>query len=285
MEKGEDTVSFMSDREEWIAFCCVPSKKVAHELGLVILATKNHYRVIPLDNRNYLLEIHGRRLQDVAQQVSLYCEETRRNARKRSSGFRTREYPVSYVPFLLVMASLCGVYTLGNQESGRWLYELGRMDTFAIWHHGEFWRVLTPLFLHADIGHLAGNLGFGGLFTWFVVRRWGNLSGWWKILVSGVLGNTMLAVTYFSTPHLSIGASTAVMGAIGLLAGASAKERLAKSDMGIGWLGPVGVSLFAAFALFALLGTGGERTDVGAHFWGWGCGILIGYQSVRTRRL
>lgn len=275
----------MSEDEEWLPFCCVPSKRVAHELGLVVLATKNHYRVIPLAHRNFLLEIHGRRLQDVSPQVSLYCEEVRRKVKRGAPGFRGREYPVRYEPFLLVMALLCGVYALGTLEAFRWIYEQGRMDTFAIWHEGEFWRVVTPLFLHADIGHLAGNLGFGGLFAWFVVRRWGTISGWWKILLSGVLGNLMLAITYFSTPHLSIGASTAVMGAIGLLAGASARERRDKSDVvGIGWLGPVGVSLFAAFALFALLGTGGERTDVGAHFWGWLSGILIGYQSTQTNR-
>lgn len=272
----------MDEAEEWIPFCCVPSKRVAHELGLVVLATRNHYRVIPLPDRHFLVEIHGRRLQDVPPQISLYCEEIRKNVKKGAPGFHPREYPVRYEPFLLVTALLCGVYALGTQETFHWIYAQGRMDTFAIWHYGEFWRVITPLFLHADLGHLAGNLGFGALFAWFVVRRWGTLAGWWKILLSGVLGNLMLAITYFSTPHLSIGASTAVMGSIGLLAGVSARERRERGDVGIGWLGPVGVSLFAAFALFAFLGTGGERTDVGAHFWGWLSGIVIGYQSDRS---
>lgn len=277
----------MSDREEWIAFCCVPSKKVAHELGLVILATKNHYRVVPLENRYYLLEVQAEHPQQVYHQVSLYCEEVRQKGKGGRGWSLPKDYQVSVWPFVAVFILLSGIHVLGTQEQYRWLHTYGRMDSFAVLHNGQWWRVLTTLGLHKDIAHLAGNLGFGAIFAWFVVKRWGNRKGWWFVLLSGILGNVLLAMTYFHTQHLSIGASTAVMGAIGLLTGASVKEwknRSANDAAATGRFRPVGVSLFASLLLFSLLGGGGgaENIDVAAHLWGWLAGIVIGYRAVRT---
>lgn len=269
----------MKTEADWFPLCCVPSKRVAHELGLVVLACKSHYQVTPLENRRYLLEIAANRRELVQTQVSLYCEEVRRKKKgDGNSGFREPEYTVRILPFVLISCLLTVVFVWTSGEGKEW-QEIGRMDSIAVCKHWEWWRLVTPLFLHGDIGHLIGNLGFGGLFAWFVIRRWGNLWGWIRILMSGVLGNMMLALTYQNVQHLSIGASTAVMGSIGLLAGASAWQRRQFQEKGIGWLGPIGVSLLAAAALFSLLGTAGENTDVAAHFWGWTAGIVIGYLS------
>ncbi len=259
----------------WFSLCSVSSRRAAHELGLVVLAMRCAYRITPLHASWYLLEIQGRSQAKAPIQIGLYCEDVRKNRiQDQRSPFKERE--VSWVAFVLIAGVLCASYWMQTRTGGEWLLSNGCMDSLKVWQ-GEWWRVITSLLLHADIGHLAANLGFGFIFAWFVIRRWGNMAGWQYILLAGILGNTLTAVTYCWISHLSIGASTAVMGAIGLLAGASAWERRHEKNSGIGWLSPVGVSLLGGAALFALLGTGGERTDIVGHLWGWVSGLLVGY--------
>jgi rhomboid protease GluP len=262
---------------DWFPLCSIASRRTAHELGLVVLSMRCAYQITQVHESWYLLEIQGRNYRQASVQIGLYCEDVRKNKRQKANA-PVREKEASRLMFCLIALALCTVYGMQGSEIGESLLTRGRMDTHRVWQ-GEWWRAITPLFLHADIGHLIANLGFGLIFAWFVIRRWGNLVGWLFILLTGVLGNLLTAAAYswITIPHLSIGASTAVMGSIGLLAGASAWEKRHEKNTGIGWLGPVGISLLGGCALFALLGTGGDRTDVVAHLWGWVSGLLLGY--------
>ena len=87
------------------------------------------------------------------------------------------------------------------------------------------------------------------------------------ILAAGAGGNLANAFLQGS-PHVSIGASTAVFGAVGLIGGLSmAKRRRSASGRRRAWL-----PIAAALALLGMLGTGGARVDVWAHL----CGLLVG---------
>jgi membrane associated rhomboid family serine protease len=91
------------------------------------------------------------------------------------------------------------------------------------------------------------------------------------VLLAGAGGN--LANAYFhGSPHVSIGASTSVFGAIGLLGalGMARRRRRALSRRRA-WL-PVA----AALALLAMLGTEGQRVDVWAHLFGLLAGSALG---------
>jgi len=135
---------------------------------------------------------------------------------------------------------------------------------------GEYFRTATALMLHADSLHLAGNLLGIALFGTAVcsVTGWG--VGWLIILVSGISGNLINAVIY-RFGHISIGASTAVFGAIGFLAAYQFLKRFNLPGGRIkAWL-PLGGGL----ALLGILGTG-QYVDVLAHLFGFGSGILLG---------
>jgi membrane associated rhomboid family serine protease len=91
------------------------------------------------------------------------------------------------------------------------------------------------------------------------------------VLVSGVAGNLTNAYMYESA-HVSIGASTAVFGAIGILAGYQGfKPKRIPKKMKTVW-----VPLACGLALLGLLGSGGEQTDIMAHLFGFFYGILLG---------
>ncbi|BCR04150.1 rhomboid family intramembrane serine protease [Desulfuromonas versatilis] len=134
---------------------------------------------------------------------------------------------------------------------------------------GEWWRLVTSLTLHVDGQHLFGNLLIGGVFIILLCRRFGSGQGWCLLLLSGVLGNLANALIQ-SPAHRAVGLSTAVFGAVGILGGESLlrnRRRLLRR-----WPLP----LAAAGALLAMLGTGGERTDLGAHLFGFAAGTLLG---------
>ena len=133
---------------------------------------------------------------------------------------------------------------------------------------GQWWRVATALTLHADVLHLMGNVVIGGFFILWLCREVGAGLGWLLVLTSGVLGNTMNALVQ-SPLHNSIGASTAVFGAIGILSGLRVHETGPASRSVI-------IPLMTGIVLLALLGTGGERTDVGAHLFGLIAGAGLG---------
>ena len=137
---------------------------------------------------------------------------------------------------------------------------------------GEWWRLVTALTLHSGGVHLAGNIFIGGIFINRLCRDLGSGLGWSLVLLSGILGNLANAIVQ-SPDHRSIGASTAVFGAVGLLAAINTlryRPQLRKR-----WPMPVA----AGFGLLALLGAGGENTDIGAHLFGFCMGIGLGLLS------
>lgn len=135
--------------------------------------------------------------------------------------------------------------------------------------NGQWWRLVTSLTLHADWIHLSGNLCIGGIFVIFLCRELGSGLAWSLLLGSGVLGN--LANAWVQSPdHSSIGGSTAVFGAVGILAAISLVRYRQQNRRR--WALPVA----AALALLALLGTEGKNSDLGAHLFGFAFGIGLG---------
>lgn len=181
---------------------------------------------------------------------------------------------VVYVVLLLLVwklqSSLAGGYDWTS---------LGRVDGRAMLD-GQWWRALTALTLHGDFGHLAANLIFGALFGGLAARYLGTGSAWLATLVAGGLGN--LANAWLHGPdHRSLGASTAVFAALGLLGAFVATHR--RRGGALRWAERWG-ALIAAGAILAYTGSGGERTDVGAHLTGFAGGALFGWGLARTGR-
>ncbi|BBO85293.1 rhomboid family intramembrane serine protease [Desulfosarcina ovata subsp. sediminis] len=135
---------------------------------------------------------------------------------------------------------------------------------------GEWYRCATALLLHADAAHLAGNMAGMALFGGAVCAIMGTGVGWLLILACGIMGNLINAIAYGSG-HLSVGASTSVFGAIGLLC---AIRAITAMRTGKGWR-PVAVLLGSSVALLAFLGAG-ERSDLGAHLFGVLAGLVAG---------
>ena len=91
------------------------------------------------------------------------------------------------------------------------------------------------------------------------------------ILLAAALGNT-LNVFLLDATHRSIGASTAVFAALGLVSGFVWRAKLMAQERWAWRLGPI----VGGLALLAYTGTGDANTDMGAHLAGFACGFGSG---------
>lgn len=149
-------------------------------------------------------------------------------------------------------------------------FERGSADADRILH-GELWRTVTALTLHADVGHAMSNAAATAIFLGAVSSLLGAGLGCAVVLLVGAGGNLANAFMH-GPPHVSIGASTAVFGAVGVLGalGAARRRRRVLSRRRA-WL-----PIAAAFALLAMFGTGPQPVDVWAHLFGLLVGGVLG---------
>lgn len=135
---------------------------------------------------------------------------------------------------------------------------------------GELFRTITALMLHADYSHLAGNMLGMAIFGTAVAQVAGWGVGFLLILLAGTFGNLINAIM-IQDNHLSIGASTAVFGAVGIL---SAYQFVRKRKKG-GHRSRPWLPILGGIALLGFLGTG-ARVDLGAHLFGFLAGLIVG---------
>jgi membrane associated rhomboid family serine protease len=142
---------------------------------------------------------------------------------------------------------------------------------------GEWWRVVTALTLHAGPAHVLGNAVASVVFVGAVGRLLGAGVGLWAVLLAGAAGNAANALLR-GPGHDSLGASTAVFAALGVLAGLQLVRRLRG---GAGGPRPWMV-IAASLALLGLLGTA-QGADVTAHLFGLLAGAPIGAVAALLR--
>ncbi|MEJ2656912.1 MAG: rhomboid family intramembrane serine protease [Desulfobacterales bacterium] len=144
--------------------------------------------------------------------------------------------------------------------------------------NGEIYRTVTALMLHANYPHLAGNMAGIAIFGTAVCNVTGAGVGWLMILLTGILGN-LINAALFRYGHISIGASTAIFGAIGILAAYQLNRKLKLPGQRMkAWL-----PLAGGLALLGFLGSG-EHSDITAHLFGFIAGICLGLLYARYLR-
>jgi membrane associated rhomboid family serine protease len=167
-----------------------------------------------------------------------------------------------YAALALTGASLITGFRAGN---GRW-FAAGESSAAKILA-GQQWRSVTALFLHADFVHLAGNVVATAILGTVVCSLLGPGVGLLLIVTSGAVGNLMDAYLRTGT-HTSVGASIAMFGAVGILAGVAVMRSRVPGRRP--W-----VTIAAGITVLGLLALG-EHVDVTAHFFGLQTGFGLG---------
>ena len=145
--------------------------------------------------------------------------------------------------------------------------------------HGELYRSVTSLMLHANALHIMGNIAGIIIFGTAVclIMGWG--VGWFMILMTGITGNLANALL-FQPNRISVGASTAIFGALGILSAYQFIRKFRQPGQKIKAFLPLSCGL----ALLGILGSG-ENSDLMAHLFGFSGGIILGsFYSILVKR-
>ena len=144
-------------------------------------------------------------------------------------------------------------------------------STAARVQSGQWWRLWTALTLHVSAEHLFANLAGGVWFGILAARQLGVGTAWFLIVTGAALANGLEA-QWAPPGYRSVGASTAVFTALGLMAAHSWQIRFPlRQSWAKRW-----APLVAGTVLLGWLGTAGEGTDIVAHLLGFTVGGLLG---------
>ena len=245
-------------------------RRQAEERGLVVAAMGCSYQIERAEDGAFSLLVYERNLDAVSRELDKF-ELENAGQEDTQSVDRLEKIPTAS---LYLCSLMMGAFFLIQKTGPAWWEDAGIASSEAMVRHGEWWRALTALTLHGDFSHLAANLVSGLIFAAFVIPLLGTGWTWMLIVASGGIGNLINAYIYRSEPHFSLGASTAVFGALGILTAYQTLNAIRSIRRVRLW--KIILPFGAGLALLAYLGTGDEHTDLLAHFWGFGVGLILG---------
>jgi rhomboid protease GluP len=265
----------VNQEEPWIAVATAANEQRAQELGLVLTALGiEHQRLA--GGAGWEIWVPAGNAAQASGELAQYVDENRRPVGQRRVEEVGGALPgVAAYVVILVLVFAClqsSVFYLDWFGAGR--LEAGRVV------RGEWWRVVTALTVHLELDHLGGNLVFGSFFGYFVGRHLGRGVGWLAILGAGALANALNAVLQ-SPAHRSIGASTAVFAALGILTAYTWRRGFLRETPWRARIAPI----VAGIGLLAFTGTAGENTDLTAHLFGFIAGFGAGLVLARWGRI
>jgi membrane associated rhomboid family serine protease len=257
--------------EQWVTVATGLTDARANELALVLTA-----RGVPWERQagpsGWELWVPQADAPAAAAELTLYRQENSRPVGTRP----VEEVGAGRSGMLWYVATLLSVFfALHTDLFDRDWLAAGRLEAGPFWD-GEWWRAVTALTVHRELDHLGGNLAFGGFFGYFVGRYLGHGVGWLAVLLAASGANALNAWVQ-SPAHRSIGASTAVFAALGLLVTYTWRRGFLR---GTPWRARI-APIVAGLGLLAFTGTSGENTDLGAHLFGFLAGLAAGVALAR----
>lgn len=262
-----------------------PNLESAGEHALVILATREACWITEDEEAGgYLLKVEPHCLETCLREISAYEAEKPASSGASIQRQESFHFPVGWLAMASWMLALTLSFIAQNHVPG--IVSIGASSSIGFIGHHEWWRPFTSLFLHADTSHLAGNLLSGAFFGGLVARSMGARTGWCMILACGTLGNIITSSLTYPEAFTSIGASTAVFAALGILSGLGFAS-LRRQRMNLSLM-RTAAPVLAGIIVLGLLGGGAPdgNTDVPGHVCGFlsglACGILKGIFSRAT---
>lgn len=175
---------------------------------------------------------------------------------------------------ILVTANIL-VYVFTSVLSGNFiqtnysvLRQFGQFN-FNVWN-GAYWQLVTSIFVHADITHIALNMLFLVIFGLRAEELFTTEEYWAVYMLAGLSGS-LLTLLLMPVSTVSTGASGAIFGMYG------ASIIYTRKTFGQSILG----ALMYSFLLLML--TTGEDVNVIAHFGGLAAGLIIGYSLAKSQ--
>ena len=203
------------------------------------------------------------------QEIDAYLSENRDWPSKHSQADQQQTGSSAVALHVIVLSLLLTFHgTIFSSLQLETWFKQGRFSAEAVLQ-GDWQRTFTALTLHLDDAHLLSNCCALLLFVAGITQLTGPGLAWLLVLLSGATGNFLNAVMY-QTGHYSVGASTAVFGAVGILGSLQIRRFYTPETKS-----RLAVPVIGGLAIFAIFGSNPD-TDVLAHFFGFLAGLVIG---------
>jgi len=163
--------------------------------------------------------------------------------------------------------------------SSEYLLSIGAIFGPSIILDDEIWRLITAMFLHGGIEHIAMNM----ISLWFigrVVESWIDRVSYISIyFISGIVGG--LISIYMHPITVGIGASGAIFGIFGALSGMAIVYRKQMEEQFKSFIKEFGIILL----LNLIIGITFESVDLSAHIAGLVVGMIGGAMVAKSPRM
>jgi rhomboid protease GluP len=256
----------MKDRSE-VVLRVTPDNKLANDWALVLI-TQGLSPSLRHDQGGVVLSVPAEEAEMALAGLAAYEKENTFPVQKEQN--RSDDFS-SFIAGLVVagVLILSHVFTISWKEAAPW-FDRGSAEANRILD-GELWRTVTALTLHADLVHLFSNALAAAIFVTALSSIVGAGLALTLVVLAGACGNLANAWIQGSS-HISVGASTAIFGAVGVLGTLGLVRRRREPTRRRGAWIPIAASL----GLLGMLGTGSGRTDLLAHLFGFFCGAVLG---------
>ena len=126
-------------------------------------------------------------------------------------------YKSSYITIALLVVNVV-IFFLSNSVM-EWIYEKGAMITEIVLRDGQYYRLFSAMFLHADLQHLFNNMIMLALGGAIVENYTGHAFYFFLYMLSGLFGNmiSMAHEIFYGLNWVSLGASGCIMGLVGFV--------------------------------------------------------------------
>ncbi len=179
------------------------------------------------------------------------------------------------ITFILIAVNIA-VYVFTSVAGGDFfntndimIYQFGQVNLFVL-NYGQYYQLLTSMFVHANIAHIAGNMLFLLIFGLRAEEMF-SLPEYLSIYFLGGLTGNLLSLWLLPPLIPSVGASGAIFAMFGACT-VYARRTVRQSI--------IGALIYAFFLLFLSSGPGVNEF---AHIGGLLTGLVIGY-LLATRR-
>jgi rhomboid protease GluP len=186
-----------STEHVWVEVGRFAARAAAEQHALVLVAVGIDCQLVPHEGAVVLLVARP----DAARarhELAAYARENRRRNRPapplRALGHGL-DPALVYCAVLVLLQGASRRQTLGYDWWSAGAAQAGLIVA------GEWWRTLTALGLHADLGHLAGNLAFGAVLGVLLSQFLGAGVAWLAGLRAGAGGNALNALLHPATHY------------------------------------------------------------------------------------
>ena len=186
--------------------------------------------------------------------------------------YNSQKFMPTYILIALNIAFYIYTSVVGGDfmnTSGQMIWQYGQVSELVL-YYGQYYQLLTSMFVHANIAHIAGNMLFLLIFGLRGEEMF-SLPEYLSIYFLGGLTGNLLSLLLLPLNVPSVGASGAIFamfGACTIYARRSVRQSI------------IGALIYAFFLLFLSSGVGVNNY---AHIGGLVAGLVMGY-VLATRR-